>query len=306
MEKIDFNELKQLQCLPLDIKIAKTKLRIREWYDYWGGDVYVSFSGGKDSKVLLDLVRNIYPNVIGVYIDTKVEWSEIRKYVKTHNNITWLHPTMTFVEVIEKYGYPIISKEQSEYIDEYRNTKSDKLKDIRWNGNKSGRGKISNKWKYLIDAPFKISDKCCDILKKNPIKKFEKETGLKPFIGTLACESNLRTQQYMKQNCNAFELKRPMSIPLGFWTEQDILQYIKEYDVDYCSIYGDIVEDPNGILKLTGEQRTGCYACAFGVNLEHNPNKFQRMKITHPKLHNYCINQLGMKKVLNYIKVPYE
>ena len=33
------------------------KRRIMEWYDYWDGQVYVSFSGGMDSTVLLALVR---------------------------------------------------------------------------------------------------------------------------------------------------------------------------------------------------------------------------------------------------------
>ena len=63
-------ELKQKQCLPLEVKIAMTLRRIREWYEYWDGNVYVSFSGGKDSTVLLHLVRQYYPGVPAVFSDT--------------------------------------------------------------------------------------------------------------------------------------------------------------------------------------------------------------------------------------------
>lgn len=41
------DELRQLQALPLDLKIARTQQRIREWVRHYGIDgVYISFSGG--------------------------------------------------------------------------------------------------------------------------------------------------------------------------------------------------------------------------------------------------------------------
>ena len=104
--------------------------------------------------------------------------------------------------------------------------------------------------------------------------------------------------------CNAFDKKRPTSQPLSFWTEQDILRYIKEFNIPYAKVYGDIVEE-NGILRCTGEPRTGCFACMYGVHLEKEPNKFQRMKVSHPKLYNYCINGLGLGEVLDFIGVKY-
>ena len=210
-------------------------------------------------------------------------------------------PTCRFVptcseyalQAIEKYGYPVISKEQARYIEEYRNTKSEKLRDKRLNGNKNGGGKISKKWRYLIDAPFKISAKCCDILKKKPAAKFEKETGLHPIIGNLASESAKRMQDYLKFGCNAFGAKRPISRPLGFWTDEDIWNYIRQYKIPYSKIYD------------MGYDRTGCMFCMFGVHLEKEPNRFQRMKETHPQLYNYCMNKLGLKEVLDYIGVKY-
>lgn len=90
--------MKLLQALPLDLKIAKTQNRIREWYNYYGGEVYVSFSGGKDSTVLLDIVRELYPDIEAVYVDTGLEYPELRDFVKTIDNVTWLKPKKEFQE----------------------------------------------------------------------------------------------------------------------------------------------------------------------------------------------------------------
>lgn len=103
-------DLEQMQCLPLAVKINMSMTRIRDWYNEFWGDVYVSFSGGKDSTVLLHLVRSLYPDTEAVFVDTGLEYPEIRNFVKTVDNVTWLKPEMNFKAVIKKYGYPVISK----------------------------------------------------------------------------------------------------------------------------------------------------------------------------------------------------
>lgn len=299
-------QLQQSQNLPLDAKIVKTQLRIREWYEHYDGQVYISFSGGKDSTVLLHLVRELYPEVPAVFCDTGLEYPEIREFVKTIDNVVWLRPKKTFREVIEDYGYPVVSKEQSEYLQQYRESNSEKLKQIRWEGNKSGRGKISKKWRYLSEAPFKISNRCCFVMKKYPAKAYEKETGLKVMTGEMTEESQLRKQKYLKSGgCNDWGAKRPKSTPMAFWTEQDVLQYLKLYELPYSSVYGEIIEI-DGKLRCTKCQRTGCMFCLYGVHLEDEPNRFQRMKETHPEIYSYCMNKLGLKKVLEYLNVPFE
>lgn len=111
------DELKLLQALPLELKIAKTKARIKEWVDFYGVDgVYISFSGGKDSTVLLHIARSMYPNIKAVFSDTGLELPSIRSFVKTHENVDWLKPKMTFGEVVKQYGYPLFSKEISQAI----------------------------------------------------------------------------------------------------------------------------------------------------------------------------------------------
>ena len=142
-------------------------------------------------------------------------------------------------------------------------------------------------------------------MKKRPFRKFEKETGKKGFIATMASESRLRTNVYLKNGCNSFNSKNPYSMPLGFWTEQDILEYILTYNIPYSSIYGEIKKDKKGKLYTTREQRTGCMFCMFGCHLEKSPNRFERMKDSHPKQYDYCIYQLGCGKVLDFIGVKY-
>ena len=140
MNESEFNRiaLRQKQSLPLEGKVILAQQRIREWYEHWDGNVYVSFSGGKDSTVLLHLVREVYPDVPAVFVDTGLEYPEIRKFAMQQPNVTVLRPAMRFDQVISKYGYPVVSKEQSAFISEYKTTKSEKLRSIRLNGNKYG------------------------------------------------------------------------------------------------------------------------------------------------------------------------
>lgn len=117
MQKFTKDDLKYKQSLPLDTKVAMTKLRIREWVQEYGTEgVYVAFSGGKDSTVLLHIVRGMYPTIPAVFLDTGLEYPEIREFVKTFNNVEWLKPKMNFRQVIEMYGYPFFSKEVSDVI----------------------------------------------------------------------------------------------------------------------------------------------------------------------------------------------
>ena len=336
-------ELEQMQSLPLRIKVSMTERRIYDWYDHWQGDVYVSFSGGKDSTVLKHIVDNMGLNIPSVFINTGLEFPEIQKFAMSQPNVTTLRPKMMFNEVIKKYGYPLISKEVSQSIMEARSAGENgymykklfgQLQDE--NGEKSPY--CTDKWSWLYDAPFDISHKCCFVMKKNPAKKYEKETNRKPILATMASESRLRYSRWLINGCNAFDTKRPTSTPMAFWTEQDVLHYLKEKNVPYCSVYGDIKiktgeEDFEGQvtfgdyindysnceLETTGVKRTGCMFCMFGCHLEKEPNRFQQIKETHPRQYEYCIgggefvdgkwqpNQkgLGIGYVLDYINVKY-
>ena len=146
MAKMTNDQLKQLQALPLNIKIRKTEQRIREWYEHWEGNVYVSFSGGKDSTVLLDIVRNLYPNVPAVFSDTGLEYPEIKEFVKTFPNVTIVRPKHSFKEILTKYGYPIISKEVANTVDNARRWIKENLTDDMGGGVQRPRTTISKKY----------------------------------------------------------------------------------------------------------------------------------------------------------------
>ena len=112
MNKHTISDLYQMQSLPLSAKIRMTEYRIREWVEYYGDDgVYVSFSGGKDSTVLLDIARKMYPKIGAVYVDTGLEYPEVREFVKQYENVEIIRPKMNFRQIIIKYGYPMIGKE---------------------------------------------------------------------------------------------------------------------------------------------------------------------------------------------------
>ena len=107
--------LRQMQALPLIAKVRMSQHRIREWYEHFDGNVFVSFSGGKDSTVLAHVVHDIYPDVPLVFCNTGLEYPEIRQFAERMGAET-IYPKMSFAEVISKYGYPIISKENAEAI----------------------------------------------------------------------------------------------------------------------------------------------------------------------------------------------
>ena len=170
--------------------------------------------------------------------------------------------------------------------------------------NKADRSRFNmEQYQFFLDAPFEISNQCCKVMKKDPIHKYSHETGRHSMTAQMAEESLLRTQKWLQNGCNAFNLKEPISNPMSFWTEQDVLQYIVESDLKICSVYGDIVEDYEdeiegqmsledfGLyektkkLKCTGCSRTGCCLCGFGCHLEKE-SRFQLLHKTHPKMYN--------------------
>lgn len=298
--------LRQYQSLPLGAKISMTTARIREWYDHWNGNVFISFSGGKDSTVLAHLVRDLYPEVPMVFANTGLEYPEIQSFARKMG-AEFIRPQMQFSEVISRYGYPIISKEVSETINWARAiTKTGRMKYINHKRrelmgerkNPDGEESTYNKKKWFplaLDQQFKISNECCKIMKKRPFKEYQKKSEKYPYIGTLTEESKIREQVWIKNGCNAFEAKKKTSQPMSFWREQDVLQYIKENGLEIASVYGEILNvDKEGFiyealpgceckLKCTGCDRTGCIFCGFGAHLDKDETRFQRLAKTHPK-----------------------
>lgn len=294
----------------LEVKIFLAQQRIIEWYEHWEGQVYISFSGGKDSTVLAELVWSIYPEVPAVFSNTGLEYPEIVQFVKRKQKqgypIVVMRPKKTFREVVLEDGFPLISKKVSEMVSRFYDPKPSNaatrhlyLTGFRRDGVFVKGSKLPERWKKLIEAPFKVTASCCDSLKKEPFRRYRRETGQMPYSGVMSSEGGSRG---MMKTCNSFDGKDPQSRPMLPWTEEDVWSYIRKFNVEYCEVYND--RYVNGVF-VEGEKRTGCMFCAYGAHLEKGENRFQRMAITHPKLWNYCINKLGMAEALDFIGVPY-
>lgn len=274
--------------------------------------------------MLLDIVRKDYPNIEAIFVNTGLEYPSVRTFAESQENVTVLRPTMNFRDVICKYGYPIIGKEVAQILWEAQKSARNgkgiptyRLKKLNGEAvDKDGNPSQYNipQWKFLLEAPFNISHMCCDIMKKKPAKNYENKNKRVGIIGTMADESRLRQEKWLKNGCNAFELKRPQSNPMSFWTEQDVLTYIHTYNLPIAEAYGEVVVKNDGIdgqinihdylgdyrdcqYETTGCKRTGCIFCMFGIN--QDKNRFIRLAEQEPKLCDYVMrggefNENGM------------
>lgn len=345
---------KQLLALDLQDKEILSYEKIDQWFTAWDGKCYVSFSGGKDSTVLAYLVARYLSSfrtppweLTLVFVNTGLEYPEIQHFVSDYAvwlkrqfprievQLVRLRPKLNIRQVIAKYGYSIVSKEVANCVWLARkNENGTHMARLRGelldkDGNPSAYN--CDSWGFLLEAPFLVSSECCRIMKKNTAHRYEGAAKEKPIVATMADEGRQRFQKWLVTGCNAFEGKRPMSKPMSFWAEQDVLRFIVDRQIPIASVYGDIVasdgeNDYNATLidcKLhcTGCQRTGCMFCAFGAHLEKGENRFERMKHTHPKHYEFCIGGgefdpadglwkpnekgLGYGRVLDYIGVRY-
>ena len=299
--------------LPYEVKLSLTETRVIDFNRALGCSVYVSFSGGLDSTLVLHLVRKyLGDDVPAVFVDTGLEFPEIREFVKkcekTYGNIITIRPEISHKEILSRYGYPFVSKETAAKIRKLRHGNlSDRYRNYLLNGDERGKlGRCPVKWQYLADKdfPVEVSEKCCYYLKEKPLLKYQKETGYKPFIGITQDESFMRARKYAKTGCNVLTGKHIQSKPIGFWNKDDVLRYIVENNVEYCSIYGDIIQNAKGKYITTGEQRTGCMYCLFGVHLEEEPNRIQRLADSHPAIYDYIMRggQIGEDGVIRPYK----
>lgn len=269
---------RKLMALDVQDKEILTYEKLDEWYTAWGGQCYVSFSGGKDSTVLAYLAARYLSSFRTppwelnlVFVNTGLEYPEIQKFVNEYAdwlrrefsrvtvNLVRLGPKMNIRQVVTKYGYSIVSKDVANCV---------------WLARRSGngtrmarlRGELLDKdgtpsayncenWAFLLDEPFLVSSECCRIMKKNTAHKYDVETKEKPIVATMADEGRRRFLTWTATGCNAFDGKRPMGKPMSFWTEQDVLRFIVERGLPYASVYGDIVasDGENVIANLKAD-----------------------------------------------------
>ena len=276
---MDILTLLERQKWSLEQKIDHSVGAIESFIARTGKIPYVSFSGGRDSTVLLDICRRfVNKDMKAVFDNTGNEFPEIVKFVRQFENVTIISPKLNIREVISNIGFPLISKEVAKGIREAKTTRSERLLKKRLFGTDCAKGyitgKIPNKWQFLIKEPFMVSEMCCDVLKKRPLARYQRETGEVPIIGTMAQESNARQQLYIRRGgCNSFQAGHLASYPLSIWTETDIKAYIQRFDIPICSLY-----------SYEGCKRTGCMFCGFGAHLEKS-SRFTLLYRLHPNIY---------------------
>ena len=380
MSKVSKEELAQRMQLPLEEKIEWAVQKILDYYLHYKGQVYLTFSGGKDSQIVMEIINRMYSGEYNKYFkeipfeygltadtcfkygripivfsDTGLEKPEVRRHALSFEGVERLVPDRKFKDVVQNEGVALASKIQDRAIREInfddtpRNltTRTFTLTGVMPSGKKT-QAKIPSRYYHLIDkekvkqliidnknsdrcnpaidnldpedfgeAPkFKISDKCCKYFKKDPFHKYEKETKRKPITGTMAIESNQRRFAYLKSGCNTFDEEgSPMSRPLSIWTPRDVWDFHdKEESVKLAECYYDKDFEYRGqAVKVNGSEREGCMFCLFGVEQEEERknrgdlkfNRFEKLAITHPRQHQFLINQLGFDEVLDSIGVSH-
>lgn len=199
-------------------------------------------------------------------------------------------------------------------------------------------------------APFKVSNKCCYFLKEKPCDDWAKKNNSCPYLGIMASEGGQREEALVEHGCNYYGKTVIRSAPFAPFVRDDILRlatemnqwyqsHISEFEHDYYNqpysrdmdgrripyhplenilpeIYGEIRRGPDGNLRTTKAQRTGCSMCGFGIHLEKRPHRFDRKRQENPKEWEYLMYRMvkddvtgeeyGWGRVLDYIGVEWE
>lgn len=304
---MDLKELKERQKWTLGQKIDHSLGVIDQFIQRLDGQVYVLFSGGKDSTVLLDLCRIIKHDIKAVFCNTGNEYPDIVRFVRELKNtegynIDIIYPKLKPREVFEKYGFPLVSKSTSAIIGKVKRNPNGKVFE-NFVLKRESIFKLAEKWMFLIDEKFNVSKKCCYQLKKKPFHEYHLNSGLFPISGEMASESVQRQMKYFQAGgCNQFG-DITISKPLSIWLEEDILEYIKERNLKIAEIYNK------------GAKRTGCMFCGYGCQFKDD-NRLQMCYDMYPKMYNMFMNYTNngityreaMRKVLavNGLELPDE
>lgn len=328
-----------MQALPYEVKVKRAELRAREFVERLDDmelNAHVSV-GGLDSIVLLLFLRKIGIDVPAISVSS-LEDSSIQKIHKELGIIS-IPIGKPKVEILQEYGFPVISKKIAGRIDTLQNP-TEKNKTVRHaiiTGECGAQGhfasnsrmQLPKKWLKLFAgyenenegvnyqvAPFKVSNKCCQYMKEEPCDKWAIEHNSKPFLGLMASEGGQREEALTEHGCNYFGKGVIRSAPFAPFLRQDLLQLAIDLKAPVPEIYGEIVRKPDGTLYTTKAQRTGCSMCGFGIHMERRPHRFDQLRERNPKewefwMYRCCTDpetgeKYGWGRVLDYIGVPWE
>lgn len=282
----------------LDLAVTEAIERIHKAYNLTNGEIYLSFSGGKDSTVLAELVKmaKLPTDIPFVFANTGLEFDAIQEFVKEYDypNIVIVKPRKPMGKIIKEYGKPAISKMKSELLYRYqKQLRQGKepmdLATVRQlitakaekNGVLTGKPTqvaLAQKHYHLLheDLEYKIANKCCEYMKKKPFVDFEKENNMKGAIaGIRVAEGGVRFMTY--KSCTMTKKKHGIdftfSTPIYDWSDELMEMFIEEYDVKLSKAYTEY-----------GCIRTGCVGCPFAnqnvvneleIVKKYEPNRYK-------------------------------
>ena len=301
------------------------------------GKNYAVSVGGLDSITLLAFVREVLgEDVPGISVSVLEDKSIQRVHDEMH--VTKITPLKSKVQILKEYGFPVVSKLASAKISRLQ-TPGDTSPIIKaymtgdmgaWgNFGHNERFKLPDKWVELFGglykefrpdldckvAPFKVSDQCCYWLKELPAMQYQQEHNIFPFLGLMQSEGGRRQYSLRMHGCNYVGESTARSCPFNFFSRQDLLQLALDLNVHVPEIYGEIVRDPDGTLRTTKAQRTGCSMCGYGIHLDPRPHHFDFLREQNPKewefwMYRCCTDENGEKygwgRVLDWIGVEWE
>lgn len=343
-KKEKHEEMLRKQYVPYSVKVRMSQDRIRSFINECearGLNYHVSV-GGLDSIVLAKLIESMGYDVPRVSAST-LEDKSIQEVHKEMGCIV-VKPLKSKVSILQEEGFPVLSKRIANKIDTLAHP-SENNKTVRHaiitgecgeQGHFATDSKMRLPIKYLklfggldeegralgYKAPtFKVSHKCCYYLKEAPCDNWAKEHNSVPFLGLMASEGGQRADALEEHGCNYFGKTTARSCPFAFYFHSDVIHLAVDLGVHIPEIYGDvrISEQPNGFgdyeYTTTGEQRTGCSMCGFGIQMERRPHRFDRLYERNSQEWEFWMKKCckhedgtlyGWGEVLDYIGISWE
>lgn len=278
------------------MRVTDAQHRIEElWYET-DGKCYLSYSGGKDSTVLLSLIKSCQElgtvgKIPAVYSDTGIELGVTNEFVRWikqnyYPNLQVIRPEKSFDWILKNEGKPIKSKLKSGFLSQWQKNRTESLTSsllfgITGTGKKFNKVKIADKDIHMLSSSFSIpaSAKCCDYMKKKPFIHYEKENGIKgKIVGIRTSEGGIRETKATERVKNGGKLCEVVThgvinkMPIIDWSDEDVNRYITEYNVPLSKAYTEF-----------NFHRTGCMCCPYSLKLAddleylfaHEPNRYK-------------------------------